>query len=120
VITRVPGSCVFLFFFQAEDGIRDATVTGVQTCALPILAQLRPRADGVERLPTMLWIHGGGFAVGSGAELRYDGARLAARGIVVEIGRASCRERAESCVVSVSARPKERQESRCGWCQSSP
>src|SRR6266542_6546405 len=27
-----------LFFFQAEDGIRDATVTGVQTCALPIFA----------------------------------------------------------------------------------
>src|SRR5208282_5385970 len=26
------------FFFQAEDGIRDATVTGVQTCALPIFA----------------------------------------------------------------------------------
>src|SRR6266852_2551471 len=26
------------FFFQAEDGIRDATVTGVQTCALPICA----------------------------------------------------------------------------------
>src|SRR5207245_864770 len=26
------------FFFQAEDGIRDATVTGVQTCALPISA----------------------------------------------------------------------------------
>src|SRR5688572_32191429 len=26
-----------LFFFQAEDGIRDLTVTGVQTCALPIL-----------------------------------------------------------------------------------
>src|SRR2546430_4229004 len=25
-----------LFFFQAEDGIRDLTVTGVQTCALPI------------------------------------------------------------------------------------
>src|SRR5688572_32652922 len=33
-------SCVLisgdLFFFQAEDGIRDLTVTGVQTCALPI------------------------------------------------------------------------------------
>src|SRR5207245_10355322 len=28
----------FFFFFQAEDGIRDATVTGVQTCALPIFA----------------------------------------------------------------------------------
>src|SRR2546430_9536850 len=29
--------CCFVFFFQAEDGIRDLTVTGVQTCALPIL-----------------------------------------------------------------------------------
>src|SRR5687767_11360162 len=28
----------FFFFFQAEDGIRDKLVTGVQTCALPILA----------------------------------------------------------------------------------
>src|SRR5438105_6126715 len=28
---------VFFFFFQAEDGIRDPLVTGVQTCALPIL-----------------------------------------------------------------------------------
>src|SRR2546429_2650152 len=27
----------FFFFFQAEDGIRDVAVTGVQTCALPIL-----------------------------------------------------------------------------------
>src|SRR2546430_3807289 len=30
-----------LFFFQAEDGIRDLTVTGVQTCALPICRLLR-------------------------------------------------------------------------------
>src|SRR5689334_23466061 len=29
----------FFFFFQAEDGIRDGTVTGVQTCALPIYFQ---------------------------------------------------------------------------------
>src|SRR5256885_5413850 len=28
--------CVLIFFFQAEDGIRDYKVTGVQTCALPI------------------------------------------------------------------------------------
>src|SRR5437762_8901 len=28
----------FFFFFQAEDGIRDTSVTGVQTCALPILS----------------------------------------------------------------------------------
>src|SRR3982075_985162 len=34
---------VFLFFFQAEDGIRDAPVTGVQTCALPISSK-RPGA----------------------------------------------------------------------------
>src|SRR5438034_9777013 len=33
----------FFFFFQAEDGIRDHCVTGVQTCALPIL----PRAPGI-------------------------------------------------------------------------
>src|SRR5689334_24734904 len=32
------------FFFQAEDGIRDGTVTGVQTCALPIWLQLLTRA----------------------------------------------------------------------------
>ena len=30
----------FFFFFQAEDGIRDVAVTGVQTCALPICAIL--------------------------------------------------------------------------------
>src|SRR5207245_4322020 len=35
---------LFFFFFQAEDGIRDATVTGVQTCALPISARARSRA----------------------------------------------------------------------------
>src|SRR2546421_9260587 len=33
----VHGSFSFFFFFQAEDGIRDLIVTGVQTCALPIL-----------------------------------------------------------------------------------
>src|SRR6266542_2055841 len=31
----------FFFFFQAEDGIRDSTVTGVQTCALPISRRSR-------------------------------------------------------------------------------
>src|SRR6266540_5514519 len=33
----------FFFFFQAEDGIRDRDVTGVQTCALPILEADRSR-----------------------------------------------------------------------------
>src|SRR2546430_6999776 len=31
---------MIIFFFQAEDGIRDLTVTGVQTCALPILVRV--------------------------------------------------------------------------------
>src|SRR5207249_6053984 len=38
----------FFFFFQAEDGIRDRNVTGVQTCALPISrASLANRRIGV-------------------------------------------------------------------------
>src|SRR5947209_9093759 len=39
----------FFFFFQAEDGIRDIGVTGVQTCALPILieAKITPRARAI-------------------------------------------------------------------------
>src|SRR5690625_6050501 len=32
---------LFTFFFQAEDGIRDGHVTGVQTCALPILSKIK-------------------------------------------------------------------------------
>src|SRR5205809_2414404 len=35
---REPSRCCF--FFQAEDGIRDVAVTGVQTCALPILRRV--------------------------------------------------------------------------------
>src|SRR2546422_8664020 len=42
---------LFIFFFQAEDGIRDVAVTGVQTCALPISSRsrliVRPIASGV-------------------------------------------------------------------------
>src|SRR2546429_4199166 len=50
-----PAALRFFFFFQAEDGIRDVAVTGVQTCALPIstplagqfvVLRLRPRPDG--------------------------------------------------------------------------
>src|SRR2546430_15727927 len=35
-----------IFFFQAEDGIRDLTVTGVQTCALPISKIFQPLMAG--------------------------------------------------------------------------
>src|SRR2546422_6158989 len=42
--TFVSGCCAFVFFFfQAEDGIRDVAVTGVQTCALPISRPMVPR-----------------------------------------------------------------------------
>src|SRR2546423_6323551 len=37
--------CMFFFFFQAEDGIRDKLVTGVQTCALPISRSRRSGAS---------------------------------------------------------------------------
>src|SRR5690349_4520027 len=43
---------LFFFFFQAEDGIRDLYVTGVQTCALPILLLIIP---GV--LHTISWAY---------------------------------------------------------------
>src|SRR5215475_13339221 len=36
----------FFFFFQAEDGIRDFHVTGVQTCALPICLAAAPQQPG--------------------------------------------------------------------------
>src|SRR2546430_5798040 len=44
---RASLSC--FFFFQAEDGIRDWTVTGVQTCALPICHLTRKSATAFSR-----------------------------------------------------------------------
>src|SRR5260221_241530 len=46
----------FFFFFQAEDGIRDHCVTGVQTCALPIFGNIiwNPPGSGV-RLSILKW-----------------------------------------------------------------
>src|SRR5207249_7503773 len=41
------------FFFQAEDGIRDRNVTGVQTCALPISL----RAEQLKDAKKLKWIH---------------------------------------------------------------
>src|SRR5690606_40267778 len=92
------------FFFQAEDGIRDFHVTGVQTCALPILetyipvspeetqrnANVRPS----KRLPTAVQPVGASVAHGdyaAGGRLPADVDR--ARPAHAEIGRASCRER---------------------------
>src|SRR5439155_5242596 len=40
-----------VFFFQAEDGIRDGHVTGVQTCALPILTSAMPSSGAISAAP---------------------------------------------------------------------
>src|SRR2546427_8605237 len=58
----------FFFFFQAEDGIRDLTVTGVQTCALPICAA--PPGTGA----------GAGFPTGADPRLAVAALRRAGRG----------------------------------------
>src|SRR5256886_9666720 len=57
---------MFVFFFQAEDGIRDLTVTGVQTCALPISRhdpRTNPLQSGRQLCPRLASIneqqHGG-------------------------------------------------------------
>src|SRR5205823_11764231 len=97
------------FFFQAEDGIRDKLVTGVQTCALPILGNLRVGAIGAKVWLLYLPMYILGYAL---VETRHDLGRLlgllslsavlpAVAGVVealFKIGRASCRERGESVV----------------------
>src|SRR5438067_13872671 len=103
------------FFFQAEDGIRDRNVTGVQTCALPIFKSVAFSADG-KRIVSGSWdksvkvwdadkgqevrtLEGHTDAVSSVA-FSPDGKRI-------EIGRASCRERVEVAVVEGSSKNKE-------------
>src|SRR2546429_2075254 len=89
---------VLFFFFQAEDGIRDVAVTGVQTCALPIY-----EVEVVLLIQQELAGAGVGIARGT----RQPHGRLAHRPAdlfrevrsrrlfheLLKIGRASCRER---------------------------
>src|SRR5205823_8950600 len=96
-----------VFFFQAEDGIRDKLVTGVQTCALPIfgisgissdlrqiLSELPHNPDA--RLAVDVYVHRIVQTIGAmAATLGGIDALVFTAG--VEIGRASCRERVE-CV----------------------
>src|SRR5256886_3881148 len=94
---RTTWSVYVFFFFQAEDGIRDLTVTGVQTCALPIwlgpaaaaVVVGQQRDDVADRaVPDPL----DGLAVAVvGAEAQARDDREALR--FGQIGRASCRER---------------------------
>src|SRR5689334_24054011 len=83
----------FFFFFQAEDGIRDGTVTGVQTCALPIspigmfqdgIYDSRPAAVNREPADTAR------VEVMKGPQGTVFGRNTIAG---AKIGRASCRER---------------------------
>src|SRR5437868_9422929 len=76
---------VSFFFFQAEDGIRDRNVTGVQTCALPISpshSALRRDRDGVA--PPSRPLRGRAPTLPS-----HQGSPRTP----FEIGRASCREK---------------------------
>src|SRR5690606_39356925 len=107
-VPALSGFSTFFFFFQAEDGIRDFHVTGVQTCALPIwprgterrrLAGLvdvpvpapRDPMDAVLRNPH----------VAEGKRFCWKCGEPVGRSTPVgpgptEIGRASCRERVET------------------------
>src|SRR5690606_41161480 len=91
------------FFFQAEDGIRDFHVTGVQTCALPIFDGLRDifinfKLEIYNRWGKLLWIGdnnkpdwNGYVGEGIGSKLAPDGTYFYIL-YLNEIGRASCRE----------------------------
>src|SRR3712207_6680677 len=77
--------CVFFFFFQAEDGIRDIGVTGVQTCALPIL-----RNPGISPFSLVAGVPFGGlhlataFSLASKVPLIYLHPRKDGKGNVIE------------------------------------
>src|SRR5690348_18083644 len=81
----------FFFFFQAEDGIRDGRVTGVQTCALPILiaAALTAIAGSSDVLDRAFVT----YSNAAKTELVGVPAALINEHGAVKIGRASCRER---------------------------
>src|SRR5205085_3937139 len=84
---------VFFFFFQAEDGIRDLTVTGVQTCALPIspLAKARLQIreiNGVQFIDDSYNANPDSMkaALRTLMELDTDGKRVAVLGRMLELG----------------------------------
>src|SRR5690606_39930172 len=87
----------FTFFFQAEDGIRDFHVTGVQTCALPISRGAGQCSDDWMRLTTPE--HGSDEIMDenkmNAVEAMPDPSRrkFLNSAALAEIGRASCRER---------------------------
>src|SRR2546425_12144781 len=97
---------VSFFFFQAEDGIRDKLVTGVQTCALPISTKVTSRTAGAG--PATLRC-GRRRCPGS---KRVQWLGLPPGGTWRKIGRASWRERGEISVVAVSLKKKKKKTRR--------
>src|SRR5256885_8441244 len=90
--------CIFyFFFFQAEDGIRDYKVTGVQTCALPILPRDAAAGDTQSnaRPPTndTRQTQCTNNFVNISKALDAISREVFSRKMLGEIGRASCRER---------------------------
>src|SRR5437762_3506989 len=67
--------CLFFFFFQAEDGIRDTSVTGVQTCALPIFHHEKNRGKGAA-IRSGIAVAKGDVVVVQDADLEYNPADL--------------------------------------------
>src|SRR2546429_8557356 len=84
-------SRICFFFFQAEDGIRDVAVTGVQTCALPICGASGAGGDVDVLSRRYRQVAGGHGECGGG-----------------QIGRASCRGRGEISGVAVSLKKKKK------------
>src|SRR5258706_8831695 len=85
-----------LFFFQAEDGIRDWSVTGVQTCALPIYeadAKAGIAAGTPRAIEGPLYVAGAPLFQGEAVLDDDSDTRGTGKVLVMEIGRASCRER---------------------------
>src|SRR5690625_5328786 len=84
------------FFFQAEDGIRDGHVTGVQTCALPISVGIGIAEEHLLHLRAEdLRSHRLAVTEVDEKQVRRNRVRLV---VGPEIGRASCRERVEISV----------------------
>src|SRR5688500_20125507 len=79
------------FFFQAEDGIRDYKVTGVQTCALPISpGGIRPWRSSHSRNRSAVSKKSASRAASAEQSTTHAGA---IKELSSKIGRASCRER---------------------------
>src|SRR2546430_12944565 len=89
------------FFFQAEDGIRDLTVTGVQTCALPICTQDQSESCFSMGTPSKTWRRHPFMTSASWVQrrTRLRGTRFShSWAIGGEIGRGACRGRGEISV----------------------